>query len=255
MEKKPIVFFDIETTGLSQSKDRIIELYMLKENSDGSEEEFYSRFNPHPVKVSEGAEKVHGISDEDLSNEPKFEDKADEILKFVEGSDLCGYNILYFDIPILFEEFIRCEKFFNYRNHRIIDLYRIWSYYEPRTLTGAAKRFLNEGIENAHRAKNDVIASKKIFHAQSDIWFGEEDLTEMTNKTTELDKKIDLSGKFAKNENGDVIITFGKHLNKTIQQINSEDPDYFKWIYEKSEMPTDTKLIARRIFNTKFQTH
>lgn len=246
--KKPIVFFDLETTGLSQTKDRIIELYMLKENPDGTEEEYYSRFNPYPIEVSESAQNVHGISNEDLKDEPKFSDKAEEILKFMEGSDISGYNILYFDIPMLFEEFHRSGKLFNYRNYRILDSYRIWTYFEPRTLTGAANRFLGEGIENAHRAKNDVVATKRIFHEQMKEWFDGEDFTDMANKTTELDKKVDLSGKFVKDDKGNVTLTFGKHANKPIQQIYVEDPDYFRWMYEKAEMPTDTKMIARRIY-------
>ena len=161
---KPIVYFDLETTGLSQTKDRIVELYMLKENTDGTQEEFYSKFNPYPVTITEGAKEVHGISDEDLKDEPKFQDKADEILQFLEGSDISGYNIIYFDIPLLFEEFHRAGKIFNYRNYKILDAYKIWMHYEPRTLTGATKRFLNEDLEGAHRAKNDVIASMKILH-------------------------------------------------------------------------------------------
>jgi len=246
--EKPIVFFDLETTGLSQTNDRIIEIYMLRENLDGTEDEFYSRFNPQPIEISEAASKVHGMTMEDLKDEPKFSDKADEILKFMEGCDIGGYNIMYFDVPMLFEEFHRSGKLFNYRNYRILDSYRIWTYYEPRTLTGAAKRFLGEGIENAHRAKNDVIATRGIFHKQMEEWLGETPIGEMVNLTTDLDKKIDLAGKFAKNESGDIILTFGKHANKTVQQIFSTDGEYFRWMYEKAEMPTDTKMIARRIY-------
>lgn len=246
---KPIVYFDLETTGLSQTKDRIVELYMLKENPDGTEEEFYSRFNPYPVMVSEGAKEVHGISDEDLKDEPKFQDKADEVLKFIEGCDLSGYNIIYFDIPLLFEEFHRADKMFNYRNHKILDAYKIWMHYEPRTLTGATKRFLNEDLEGAHRAKNDVIASKKILHKQMEEWQNDLTVEEVSNETTQLDKKIDLSGKFVRNEENEITLSFGKHSKKTIQQIGKEDPDYFRWMYEKAEMPTDTKMIARKIYS------
>jgi DNA polymerase-3 subunit epsilon len=94
--EKPIVHFDLETTGLSTTKDRIVELYMLKENPDGTEEEFYSRFNPYPIEVSESASNVHGMTNEELQNEPKFENRAEEILKFLEGSDIAGYNILLY---------------------------------------------------------------------------------------------------------------------------------------------------------------
>ena len=101
--EKPIVFFDIESTGLNQIKDRIVELYMAKQNPDGTVDEFYSRFNPYPVEISEMAAKVHGITLEDVQNEPTFSQKAEEVLKFIEGSDLGGYNILSFDIPMIFD--------------------------------------------------------------------------------------------------------------------------------------------------------
>jgi DNA polymerase-3 subunit epsilon len=188
------------------------------------------------------------MTNEELQNEPKFEDRAEEILKFLEGSDIAGYNILYFDVPMLFEEFHRAGKMFNYRNYRIFDSYRIWTYFEPRTLTGASKRFLGKGIENAHRAKNDVMATRDILHKQMEEWL-DMPIEEMVNATTELDKKIDLSGKFAKNEAGDITLTFGKHSGKSVQKIYSEDPEYFRWMYEKAEMPTDTKMIARRIYS------
>ena len=247
--EKPKVHFDLETTGLSQTKDRIVELYMLKENPDGTEEEFYSRFNPYPVTISEEASEVHGITAEDLKDEPLFSDKADEILEFINGSDISGYNIIYFDIPLLFEEFHRVGKIFNYRNHKILDSYRIWMHYEPRTLTGATKRFLGNELEGAHRAKNDVIASKQILHKQMEEWQNDLSIEEVSDETTQLDKKIDLSGKFIRNDDNEITLSFGKHAKKTIAQIGKEDPDYFRWMYEKAEMPTDTKMIARKIYS------
>jgi DNA polymerase-3 subunit epsilon len=245
--KKPIVFFDLETTGLNQIKDRIVELYMAKHNPDGTVDELYSRFNPFPVEISEMASKVHGITAEDVANEPRFENRAQEILDFIDGCDLGGYNILNFDIPMLFEEFVRSGKMFDYRKHRIFDSYRLWTHYEPRTLTGATKRFLGKELKDAHRAKADVEATAEIFKKQIDEW-AITDLDEAYKLTTEIDKKMDLSGKFAKNEAGDVVLTFGKHANKTVQQIFVEDAEYFRWMYEKAEMPTDTKMIARRIY-------
>lgn len=246
--EKPIVFFDLETTGLSQTKDRIVEIYMLKQNPDTTTEEFYSRFNPYPVEISEMASKVHGITAEDLGNEPTFRDKADQILQFIDGCDLGGYNIMSFDIPLLFEEFVRAGKLFNYRKHRILDSYRLWTHFEPRTLSGATKRFLNRELVDAHRAKADVEATRDIFFRQANAWFSDDDLTSLSDETTELNKKVDLSGKFVKNESGEMVISFGKHANKTISQILAEDAEYFRWMYEKAEMPTDTKMIAQKIY-------
>lgn len=246
--EKPIVYFDLETTGLSTTEDRIVEIYMIKENLDRTEEQFYSRFNPSPVIIPAEAEAIHGISNEDLKDEPKFNEKAEEILKFIEGCDLCGYNIINFDLPMLIEEFIRCKIIFNHRNYRIFDSYKIWMYYEPRNLNGASRRFLKEDIVEAHRAKNDVAATKRIFHEQYNQLFSEDTLTETFHKSTELDKKLDLSGKFMKTEEGSIILTFGKYSDKTVNEVFSVDPSYFKWIFEKSNMSGDTKMIANKIY-------
>jgi DNA polymerase-3 subunit epsilon len=247
---KPIVFFDLETTGLNQSTDRIVEMYMLKENPDGTTEEFHSRFNPHPVSVSEDAQKVHGISTEDLLGEPSFSEKVNEIIEFMKDSDLSGYNIIFFDLPLLFEEIARTGKLYDFRKHRIIDTFSTWSYFEPRTLTGAVRRFLGEGLEHAHEAKADVEASRRIFHKQMDLYRGMySDLDEIVDSTAKFKDKIDFAGKFIRGEEGKILFSFGKHKNKTVQQVFIEDADYFKWMFEKAEMPTDTRLIARKIYS------
>jgi DNA polymerase-3 subunit epsilon len=249
--EKPIVFFDIETTGLSQTSDRIVEIYMRKQNVDGTEDEFYSKFNPNPVEVSAEAEKVHGMSSNDLLGEPLFSEKVNEIISFIENCDLGGYNIASFDIPMLFEEIARTGKLYDFRKHRIIDTYLIWSAFEPRTLTGACKRFLGEDHEHAHQAKADVIATKRIFENQLIVYQSQYDnISDIIDRTVSNKGKLDISGKFMQSEDGKVILTFGKHKNKTVQQIYSEDPEYFKWMFEKAEMPTDTRMIARKIYST-----
>lgn len=249
--EKPIVFFDIETTGLNQTTDRIVEIYMLKVNEDGTEDEFYSKFNPHPVEVSEEAERVHGLSSIDLLGEPMFKERVEEIISFMEGCDIGGYNIANFDIPLLFEEIARTGKLYDFRKHRIIDSYVIWSTFESRTLTGACKRFLGEDHEHAHEAKADVMATRRIFEKQMEIYQSQfEDMNDLVNRTVPSKGKIDISGKFIQSEDGKVSLTFGKHRGKTVQQIFSEDPEYFRWMFEKAEMPTDTRMVARKIYAT-----
>lgn len=246
---KPIVFFDLETTGLNQKTDRIIEICMLKENPDGTVEELYSRFNPFPVEVSPEAELVHGISNGDLMIEPSFSEKADDIISFLEGCDIGGYNILYFDIPMLFEELYRCGKPYDFRKHTIYDSYKIWTASESRTLTGAVKRYLGESHTHAHSAKGDVEVTARILKEQikqySDQYASPEDMAQVTS---EMKNKIDFAGKFAKNSEGSIVITFGKHKDKPVSQIHEEDPGYLQWMYEKAEFPTETKLIARNIY-------
>lgn len=247
--KKPIVFFDLETTGINVQTDRIIEISMIKENPDGTQEEFYSKFNPYPIEVSEEAQRVHGMSTMDLINEPEFSEKLNEIISFIEDCDLGGYNIISFDIPLLFEEMARCGKIYNFKKHTIFDSYKIWMASEPRTLTGAAKRFLNESHENAHSAKFDVDVTLRIFKKQVEEYSNQFDsLEDMAKISANMEKRLDFSGKFEKLESGQVIITFGKHKGKTIEQVFNEDSNYFKWIYEKTDFPTDTKLISKNIY-------
>ena len=235
---KPIVFFDLETTGLSTASDRIVEIYMLKKNPDGTEDEFYSRFNPYPVPVGKEAEEMHGLSLEVLQNEPSFSERAKEILEFLSGSDIGGYNIINFDLPFLTEELIRSGINYSFRSHRIFDSWKIWTMSEQRNLKGAVKRFTGEDLEGAHQAKNDVIATAKIFESQLNV-FGHlyDDMDQLSEITSELKDKLDLSGKFRITENKEIVLTFGKHKDKTVQ-----------WIFEKSEMPNDVKRIAKSLY-------
>jgi DNA polymerase-3 subunit epsilon len=247
--KKSIVFFDLETTGLNKKDDRIIEIYLLKKNPDGTEEDLHYRFNPYPVLVSQGAYEIHGISSKDLENEPQFSEKAKEIIEFIGDSDLGGYNILVFDMPMLFEELFRCKILFDWKKYRILDSYRIWTHYEPRTLTGAVKKFLNKNIENAHQAKADVQQTADIFFKQMDLWFSDDDLELVSESTTDMSNKIDLSGKLKMDADGEVIFTFGKHNNKRLSRVFVEDPSYLSWFINNTEFPSDSRLEARKIYH------
>ena len=244
---KPLVFLDTETTGLSVVKDRIIEISMIRANVDGSFDELYSLFDPTPNTVSEEAASVHGKTTESLIGSPKFEDKAAEILEFIKGADLCGYNIFNFDIPILVEEFFRAKRLFDYRSYKIIDIYRVWAHFEPRTLQGAYQRFVKKEMPGkAHTAHADTEACLDILQEQLNEWnINIEDIPEIQNTSN-----VDLAGKFGRNGNSELILTFGKHSHKTVNSIAAEDPEYFRWMYEKAEMPTETKLIALKIFKS-----
>lgn len=247
--KKPIVFLDLETTGLNQKTDRIIEIYMLKENPDGTSEEFYSRLDPYPVEISPEAESVHGISTVDLINEPKFEELASQIVSFFSGCDIGGYNILSFDIPMLFEELYRAGIVYDFKKNSIYDSYKIWVASESRTLSGAVKRYLGESHEHAHSAKADVEMTSRILKKQIEEYRSLYENEEIMAKITSgLENKIDISGKFGKNSEGQVIITFGKYKDKRVQQVYAEDPGYLQWMFEKADFPTETKLIAKSLY-------
>jgi DNA polymerase-3 subunit epsilon len=248
--KNSIVFFDLETTGLSQKNDRIVEIFMLKQNPDGTEEELYARFNPYPVRVSPEAEAVHGISNEDLQSEQPLHFKAKDIIEFIKDCDLGGYNILSFDIPMLFEEIYRSTGIaYDFKKHRIYDSYKIWMKSESRTLTGAVQRYLGKSHDHAHSAKGDVIMTAHILKKQIAEYASQYETDEtMADLTSEIKDKVDFSGKFGKNQLDQLVITFGKHKDKPVQQVYMEDSGYLKWMFENADFPTDTKLIAKGIY-------
>lgn len=247
---KNIVFFDLETTGIDVTVDRIVEIYMAKYTEDGQFiDELYSKINPYPVKVSKEAHEVHGLSNESLMNEPKFSDVAYDILNFIEDCSLAGFNLVHFDIPLLFEEFYRNGILHNFKKYDIFDCYRIWLKYEKRTLSAAVKRFLGKDHMNAHQAKADVKMTAEVFQKQLKEYSNfYTDLSSLSKDTCDLNRYLDFSGKFEKTNDG-VILTIGKHKNKNIELIAKEDLNYFKWMSE-SNFSTDTKLIAKKIYET-----
>ena len=250
---KPIVFFDLETTGLNTQQDRIVEICMIKVHPDGEREELYSRVNP-TIPVPERAAEIHGLDDVMLSMEPTFAEIAPKVKSFIEGCDLGGYNIVKFDIPLLSEELSRAGINHSFRQHKVFDSYLIWVKCESRDLTGAVKRFLGEDMVDAHRAKADVEATGKILMKQLKE-FGDafESASELADETSGLKDKLDFAGKFVKNDNNQIVITFGKHKDKPVQQINTEDNGYLKWMFEVADFPTETKLLAKQIYE-KLQT-
>lgn len=244
---KSIVFFDVETTGLEIGRDKIIEISMVRLNPDGTRDEFNSRFNPGNVEISEGAQKKHGINIEDLRSEPTFSAKVEEIYEFVKDCDLGGYNGNRFDIPMLVEEFIRAGKYFNPRKSSVIDPFIIYTKMEPRTLEGAYQYFTGKTLQNAHAAKADIGATIEIFEAQLEKYDLPSTIGEISTETIGQDNRIDLAGKFRRNDDGTICITFGKHAGKSVAELFRSDPGYLDWMVNKTFMPADTKIIAKKL--------
>lgn len=246
--KRPIVFFDIETTGLSHVKDRIIELSMIKYLVNGDRMKYYSKFNPGAVEISKEAEGKHGISLESLKSEPKFEKKAEEIFNFLDNCDLAGYNGKRFDIPFMIEELIRAGHFLNPRKVSIIDPFLILTKEEPRTLECTYKYYTGKVLENAHSAEADIEATIEIFESQiSKYNLHDLSMEELSNKYIDTKNLVDLDGKFIKKDDGTICVNFGKHLNKTIQKVFKDEPGYFEWM-QKGDFSNDTKIIAKKLF-------
>ncbi|GHA78334.1 3'-5' exonuclease [Pontibacter akesuensis] len=262
--KRPLVFFDLETTGTDIGKDRIVEISCLKVMPGGEEILKTRRINP-TVPIPLESSLIHKIYDEDVKDCPTFKEVAREFSKFLEGCDLGGYNLLRFDIPLLAEEFLRCDIDFDIENRHIVDACRIFHQMEKRTLSAAYKFYCNKSLENAHSAEADTIATYHILMVQLDQYQEtpfetKEGLTEypVQNDMAALhkftvDKTADLSGRIVYNPAGQEVFNFGKYKNVSVEEVLQKEPSYYDWMM-KSEFPLYTKKILTRIRLRSMQT-
>lgn len=258
--EKPVVFFDIESTGLDIANNSIIELCFVKVFPDGERREKTWRVCPWDYVNNiqrpneEGAFKVHNISDSELKDEPKFFEIADEVVSWLEDAELGGYNSQKFDLPMLAEEIERVKaykhKSYNLDLHqkKMIDVQLIYFAYEPRNLSAAHRFYCGESFENAHSASSDVIATVDVLEAQLDKYkevSKETGYPALKNDINNLSsfvktKFVDFAGRLVRNDKGEIEVNFGKHKGKTARQVYKEDPSYFAWI-DKGEFMLDTK--------------
>ena len=242
--EKPIVFFDLETTGVQVSSDRIVEISILKIFPNGNKESKTWLVNPTIPIPSESTE-IHGISNEKVKNEPTFKELAPEISKLIHNCDLAGYNSNKFDIPLLAEEFLRVGVDFDMKNRKAVDVQNIFHKMEQRTLIAAYKFYCNKELINAHSAEADTTATYEILLSQLEKY---EELENNINFLSEFSllggKFADLAGFIRYNNSGEEILSFGKYKGVTLKQIWKENKGYFSWI-QNADFPLYTKNIMR----------
>ena len=256
---RPIIFIDLETTGINVATDRIIEISMMKLSPDNEKEILTERLNP-TIPVSAQAMAIHGISDEDLKDKPTFAERACAYLNFIGNADLAGYNAIKFDIPLLVEEFLRAEVDFDIKNRRLVDVQNIFHKMEPRNLAAAYRFYCNKDLINAHSAEADAVATFEILKAQLDKYHGvsyeEKDGTisqpieNDINKLSEFsyhNKNADLIGHIIFNEKGVEIFNFGKYKGRSVEQQFRKEPQYYDWMM-KSHFPLSTKKVITAIY-------
>jgi DNA polymerase III subunit epsilon len=256
--KKPLVFLDIEATGLSVGSDRIVEICLLKLNPDGSREVRTDRVNPG-IPIPAIVSKIHGIYDADVATAPAFKDIAHSLLRFIDNSDFAGYNSNKFDIPLLAEEFLRAEVDFDLEGRRLVDVQNIFHFMEPRTLNAAYKFYCNRSIENAHSAEADVLATYEVFKAQLERYesaFLEDEkgntyqpVVNDIGKLSELSarsKNVDLAGRIIYNAKGEEVFSFGKHKDKPVTEVFLKEPSYYSWMMN-GDFPLYTKKVITKI--------
>jgi len=252
---KPICFFDLETTGISITKDRIVEISILKVNPNGTEEKKTWLVNPE-MQIPDVVIAVHGITNEKVANEPTFNELAKEINTWIKDSDLGGFNSNRFDIPLLAEEMLRAGIDFDMKNRQSVDVQTIFHKMEQRTLTAAFKFYCDRSLEGAHSAEADTMATYEVLKAQLDRY---EDLENDTNFLADFSsrkKLADFAGFIAYDKEGDECFSFGKHNGKKVTEILEKEPGYFGWLLS-ADFPLYTKkvltAIKLRSFNNKLQ--
>ena len=249
--EKPIVFFDLETTGVQVAKDRIVEIAILKVFPNGNKESKTWLVNP-TIPIPAATTQIHGISDKTVANEPTFIDLAHKISKLIHNCDLAGYNSNRFDIPLLAEEFLRSNIDFNMNNRKAIDVQNIFHKLEQRTLVAAYKFYCKKDLKNAHSAEADTNATYEILLSQIDRYKElENDVAFLSNFSEIGEKFVDMAGFIRFNEKGEEILSFGKYRHVTLKQIWNENPGYFSWI-SQADFPLYTKNIMSN-FATKMK--
>ena len=243
--RRPIAFIDLETTGVNVSSDRIVEISVLKINPNGIEEWMISRINPE-MPIPPKSTEIHGITDADVANAPKFREIAKNLATFLEGSDLAGFNAIKFDIPVLAEEFLRVNIDFSFLKRKYVDVQVIFHKKEQRTLTAAYKFYCGKELENAHSSKADTQATYEVLQAQLDMYGDLENDVEKLADFSAYNNLVDFAGRIIYDENGVEVFNFGKHKGKTVEEVFRDDPSYYSWMMN-GDFPLYTKRILTKL--------
>lgn len=250
---KPICFFDLETTGINISKDRIVEISIHKVFPDGKEQTYTKKVNP-TIPIPPEVTLVHGISDEDVADAPTFKDLAKEIYMMIKDSDLGGFNSNRFDIPLLAEEMLRAEIDFDMKNCQSVDVQTIFHKMEQRTLSAAYKFYCNKSLDDAHSAEADTKATYEVLKAQLERYDELENDTKFLAEFSARKKFADFAGFLIFNKQGEECFSFGKHKGKRVLDVLEQEPGYFGWLLN-ADFPLYTKKVLTAIklrqFNNK----
>lgn len=244
--KRPLVIFDVESTGLDITKDRIIEISWIKVYPGGREEQRCLRINPDGVPISPQAQAVHKIPKEELLDKPTFKQVAAELAQVFEGSDIAGFNSNQFDIPMLAEEFLRAGVNFDPAKHRLVDVQTIFHRMEPRDLGAACRFYLGHEMENPHAASSDTRITYEVLLAQLDRYPSLPNDVEQLAKFSSRLKRVDLAARMVYDEQGRVVFNFGKYKGQPVKEVLAKDPSYYDWMM-RGDFAENTKQALTRI--------
>ena len=243
--KRPLVFCDLETTGVDTAKDRIVEISMVKVMPDGEEIVRTRLINPQ-MHIPEDATAVHGITDEDVKDQPTFAQIAKSLSQFIEGCDFGGFNSNRFDLPMLVEEFLRAGVDVDFKNRKFIDVQNIFHKMEQRTLVAAYKFYCSKDLTDAHSAEADTRATYEVLKAQLDRY------SELQNDVTALaefssrGETVDYAGRIVYNDKGEEVFNFGKYKGVKVSEVFQREPSYYDWMMN-GDFPLYTKKVITEI--------
>ncbi|WP_298649880.1 3'-5' exonuclease [uncultured Proteiniphilum sp.] len=244
--KNPLVFFDLETTGINITHDRIVEISFLKIHPNGKEEIKSRRVNPE-MPIPPQATAIHGITDEDVKNCPPFKQVAKSLADQLEGCDLAGFNSSRFDVPMLAEEFLRAGVDFDMSKRKFVDVQIIFHKKEQRTLEAAYAFYCDKKLDNAHSAESDTIATYEVLKSQLDRYPDlANDIEALSKEYSSFNSNVDFAGRFIYDEKGVEVFNFGKHKGKPVAEVLRNEPGYYAWMMD-GDFPLNTKQALTKI--------
>lgn len=247
---RPLVFFDLETTGTNPIHDRIVEISVLKIFEDPEQEpvEKCRRINPG-MHIPEDSTKIHGIHDEDVASEPTFAQVAKSLFAFFDGCDIAGFNSNKFDVPVLIEEFARAGLNFTVHDRKFVDVQNIFHKKEPRTLIAAYKYYCNADLENAHSANADTRATFEVLKGQIDKYSDLANDIDTLAEFSRMGNGIDLASRIVKNEQGEAVFNFGKHKGKRVEDVFRTEPSFYAWVMQGDFAKNTKDVLSQLYFN------
>lgn len=247
---RPLIVFDLETTGINISNDRIVELYAIKIFPDGREEHQHHLINPTvpiPIEVSQ----IHGIYDKDVADKPTFKDLAQGLNAFMINCDFGGFNSNRFDFPLLVEEFYRAGIDFEVESRKFIDAQRIFHRKEPRNLTAAYKFYCDKDLEDAHSAKADTVATWEIIKSQIERYDDLDPNIDALHEYSGNSEFMDFATRIKRGPEGEALFNFGKFKNQKVADVFKKDPGYYHWMMQGDFAENTKKVITRIMLSTK----
>lgn len=243
--KRPLVFFDLETTGVDTAKDRIVEISMVKVMPDGEEIVRTRLINPQ-MHIPEDATAVHGITDEDVKDQPTFAQIAKSLSQFIEGCDFGGFNSNRFDLPMLVEEFLRAGVDVDFKNRKFIDVQNIFHKMEQRTLVAAYKFYCDKDLTDAHSAEADTRATYEVLKAQLDRYSELQNDVAALAEFSSRGETVDYAGRIVYNDKGEEVFNFGKYKGVKVCEVFQREPSYYGWMMN-GDFPLYTKKVITEI--------